>query len=847
MNTPTLERRTATPEGIAATAEGRQPETTDLNDRFNQKISVCKIQKGAMFIQRDITVMDALEEIRGDRYAAAVAKLRKLVSLHGKKSVVVKTVKNALPAFLPSGWIDGRVKNAMDEGRFHHSGLLQLDFDKLADPAAIRDQVAQDPHVLAAWVSPSGDGVKGLMVIKPAATEDSHLAAFLTAEAYWHDRGLTLDAQCKNSNRLMFASHDPDLQFNDEAVQLATTPPPKTAKPSPSIKVGSKHTKREELTAQDVREMLAAIPSRPSYEEWLKIASAVWDALGESEGTAALCEWSPEEHAGEYAQKYRGRLERVTAGTLVHIAREHGWKRERSKSTPSASTRTAGSDIPEDVFPIPGSGVSYTESAEIIFPAMGEARKLFIREREVHEIHSTIESDILAPVSPERFSSLVESTHRRVARREVKQKDGADSVVWRTTTFPSSSAKILLQTNSARTALPTISQLANCPILTPDGHVLSRGYHKHAGGTYIGRGGKLQEVPFDTAVESLIRLLIDFDFATESDASRAFASLISPALKQGGWIDDDFPLDLAEADQSQSGKTFRQKIVCLIYNEQQYSITSQKGGVGSLDEAVAAALIKGRPFITIDNFRGRMDSQIMEAAIRGAGVVDCRTIKHRAEVNTRPFLWQLSTNGAELTRDLANRSIVTRIRKRPDGIVWHAHPEGSLDAHIRANQCFYLACVFAILREWSRQGRPITGESRHDFRTWCRTLDGIVQMVGMSPLLDGHREQQLRTANPNLQWLREILLAMDDQDVGRELYTSDLVRIAEDNEIAFPGNPHSKDDPAVRAGRILRTLFKDSVDEKIEVDGIEFSRSSAPDYSPERLSRETKKYTVKKP
>ena len=429
----------------------------------------------------------------------------------------------------------------------------------------------------------------------------------------------------------------------------------------------------------------------------------------------------------------------------------------------------------------------------------------------------------------------------------MKTKDGEDSVVWRTTTFPSSSAKILLQTDSARTALPTITQLANCPIITPEGNVLTRGYHHHAGGTFIGRGGKLQEVPFDTAVESLFRLLADFDFATPSDASRAFASLISPALKQGGWIEDDFPLDLAEADQSQSGKTFRQKIVCMIYNEQQSSITSQKGGVGSLDEAVAAALIKGRPFITIDNFRGRMDSQIMESAIRGAGKVDCRTIGHRAEVNTRPFLWQLSTNGAELTRDLANRSIVTRIRKRPEGIVWHAHPEGSLEAHLRANQCFYLACVFAILREWKRQGRPITGESRHAIREWCRTLDGIVQMVGMSPLLDGHREQQLRTANPNLQWLREILLVMSEQDLGRELYASDLFRIAEENDIAFPGNPHSKDDPAVRVGRILKTLFKDAVDEKIEVDGFEFSRTSAPDYSPERLSRETKKYTVKKP
>jgi hypothetical protein len=819
-----------------------------LNDRFNQKISVCKIAKGAMFIQRDITVMDALEEIRDGTHAAAVNTVRDAVAIYGKDTPEHKKVKNALPAFLFSGKIEGKVKQAMEEGRFLHSGLLQLDFDKLADPIAIREQIAQDPHVLAAWLSPSGDGVKGLFVIELATTKAEHLAAFFTAEAYWYDLGLTLDPACKNSNRLCFASHDPDLKWNEDAVQLATAAPKEAAPAAkPSFKVGSKYTTRDALTPQDVREMLAVIPSHPSYDEWLKIASAVWDALGESEGTAALCEWSPEEHAGEYAKKYGDRYERVTAGTLVHIAREHGWERKRYQSTTSAGTKS-GSDIPEDIFPIPGSGISYTEAAEIIFPAMGEARKLFIREREVHEIHSTIESDILAPVSSERFSSLVETTHRRVARRvPVKTKDGEDSVVWRTTTFPSSSAKILLQTDSARTALPPISQLANCPIITPDGNVLTRGYHHHAGGTFIGRGGKIQEVPFDTAVESLFRLLADFDFATASDASRAFASLISPALKQGGWINDDFPLDLAEADQSQSGKTFRQKIVCMIYNEQQYSITSQKGGVGSLDEAVAAALIKGRPFITIDNFRGRMDSQIMEAAIRGAGVVDCRTIKHRAEVDTRPFLWQLSTNGAELTRDLANRSIVTRIRKRPDGIVWHAHPEGSLEAHIRANQCFYLACVFAIIREWNRQGSPITNESRHDFRTWCRTLDGIVQMVGMSPLLDGHREQQLRTANPNLQWLREILLAVDEQDLGRELYASDLVRIAEDNDIVFPGDKNSRDEPAVRAGRILRTLFKDSVDDCIEVDGIEFRRNVAPDYSPAGGGRESKKYTVKKP
>jgi hypothetical protein len=332
MSAATLNRRTATPEGIAATSEVRQSETNDLNERFNQKISVCKIAKGAMFIHRDITVMDALEEIRDGTHAAAVNTVRDAVAIYGKDTPEVKTAKCALPAFLFSGKIEGKVKQAMEEGRFLHSGLLQLDFDKLDDPAAIRDQIAQDPHVLAAWLSPSGDGVKGLFVIEPATTKAEHLAAFFTAEAYWHDRGLTLDSACKNSNRLCFASHDPDLKWNEDAVQLTTAPPPRTAPKAaaakPSFKVESKHTTGDPLTPQDVREMLATIPPRPPYEEWLKIASAVWNALGESEGTAALCEWSTEEHAGEYAQKYAHRLERVTAGTLIHTAQANGWKRQ---------------------------------------------------------------------------------------------------------------------------------------------------------------------------------------------------------------------------------------------------------------------------------------------------------------------------------------------------------------------------------------------------------------------------------------------------------------------------------------------------------------------------------------
>ncbi|MBK1853700.1 hypothetical protein JO972_01905 [Verrucomicrobiaceae bacterium 5K15] len=507
---------------------------------------------------------------------------------------------------------------------------------------------------------------------------------------------------------------------------------------------------------------------------------------------------------------------------------------------------SAAIEIPDNIFPVPAGGIGNNAAAEIIFPAMGKMKRLFMRGFTVHEIVQGAEMDYLAPISPERLCSLVETAGSRIARREVKKgDDGKKSTVWRSTTFPVNAAKILLETDASRQYLPTIRQLVNCPILTQEGKILTRGYHDHAGGTYIGAGHNPEEIPFNTAVGALLGILGDFEFATESDLSRAFASLISPALKMGDWINDDFPLDLAEATESQSGKTFRQKLVCRIYNEVPTSITLARGGVGSIDESISAALVKGRPFVTLANMRGKIDSTILEEALRGSGRVNCRTLRNSTEVDCRPFLWQFSTNGAELTRDLANRAIVTRIRKRPEGREWKEYAEGDLESHIIEHQNFYLGCVFSVLRAWKAKGQPTTKESRHDFRTWCRTLDGIVQLCGLRPLLDGHKEQQERTANPQLQWLREIILAAKPSQYDAELYTHDLVNIAEDYGIEFPGNPYSKDEPNKRAGRILGKIFRDVGGEEIEVDGFIFSRNESPDYSDEGKGRTVKKYTIK--
>jgi hypothetical protein len=490
--------------------------------------------------------------------------------------------------------------------------------------------------------------------------------------------------------------------------------------------------------------------------------------------------------------------------------------------------------IPPGVFPVPAGGISFTDAAQIIFPAMGEKKRLFMRDRCIHEIFTSRgDADFLAPVTPERFVNLVEGFGRRVARRE-KKPDG--EIVWRSTTFPMGAAKALLASDVAGEALPRIAQLVNCPILTKDGEVLSRGYHEHEGGTFVGSGGSPPDVPLKPAIEALEALLADFAFTTPSDRARALASLLSPALKAGGWIADDFPVDVAEADQSQSGKTYRQTLVARLYGERAVSIAPAKGGVGSLDESISAAMVRGRPFITLANFRGRLDSTILEEATRGAGRVTCRTLRASAEIETRPFNWQLSTNGAEFTRDIANRSIITRIRKQPDGYPFRTFPEGDLLAHLETNQPFYLGAVFAVLRAWRAHGCPTTAERRHDFRGWCQALDWIVQnILGTPPLLDGHREEQARTANPALQWLRDVALAATAAgQTNRQLSTADLCSVAEDAGIDFPGNPASREEPAQRAGKILGRLFRESEGRPVSVDGFAVVREQISTYLPGR-------------
>ncbi len=313
--------------------------------------------------------------------------------------------------------------------------------------------------------------------------------------------------------------------------------------------------------------------------------------------------------------------------------------------------------------------------------------------------------------------------------------------------------------------------------------------------------------------------------------------LITPTLIFGGLLNGRAPIDLGEADKSQSGKGYRNKLVGAIHNTTPKIIAQRaKGGVGSIQESFDAALVAGASFISIDNFRGKLDLPGIESFLTEDQYFARVPYAAPVAIDPRRIIVLFTSNAAEVTDDMSNRSAVVRILKHDDGHEFAQYGDSDLLDHVRANQPRYLGAVFAVIREWHRRGKPQLPSAGHDFRPWAKVLGYISEHVLQAgALLDGHRGAQQRIASPGLGWLREVALAVVRNDqAGQWLRTNHLLQIVIDANIETAGVEATElDDEAAwlkatqGIGRKLGHLFNGS--DEIAVDNVLIERREVTD------------------
>lgn len=473
---------------------------------------------------------------------------------------------------------------------------------------------------------------------------------------------------------------------------------------------------------------------------------------------------------------------------------------------------------------LPGEGVTVTDTAKAIYEVAGVQNGLFYSNGRVVRISRVDKT------APEQFEALS-------ASQAVSEFEKYGSFVGGTgkgKVMAENTAKLILEADVGREILPNVKLILSRPLLMLQNGLidtLNIGYNPESM-VYV-LGGSLQEPDsLDEAVDLVQAPFVDFSFKTDGDYSRAIALMLTPALKIGGFISDHTPIDIVEASESQTGKGHLLHLRCLVYGEQAVLVVRQKGGTGSPDESLSAAILSGRPFIQIDNLRGGFSSELLEAFLTNPGHITVRVPYSKvstAEGTNRFFA--ITSNGVEITEDLANRASFVRLIKEKDRefSLINGLP---IEQIIRRQHSSFSGAIAKVIRHYHSLGMPKTGEKRHARREWAQTLDWIVQKIfELPPLLDGMEEVKARTVNPALGFVRELAIQIEKcGKLGHELRPSELADIYTAAGLVVPGLDKSEEvdynnkQEAQRVGQLMKQAMKDG--DELVVEGYKVTRSS---------------------
>ena len=165
---------------------------------------------------RTVEIQKVLEQIKTERWKTKIEEVRYHIS-NGDKNKA-KYIKNGLPAFTISATFkDGRTKKYFEA----YTNLLHLDYDYIDNVEELRAKVIDIPYTYAAFISPSGNGLK--VFVKSDNTLSTHEYTFNALRSYYDEIvGVGSDRIVKDITRLCYVSYDPNLYLNESAEVFMT-------------------------------------------------------------------------------------------------------------------------------------------------------------------------------------------------------------------------------------------------------------------------------------------------------------------------------------------------------------------------------------------------------------------------------------------------------------------------------------------------------------------------------------------------------------------------------------------------------------------------------------------------
>jgi putative DNA primase/helicase len=466
----------------------------------------------------------------------------------------------------------------------------------------------------------------------------------------------------------------------------------------------------------------------------------------------------------------------------------------------------------QDDIILPNGAQSISDTARKIVKLM-EA-KYYGRGRELLRVKCGVNGLELDPILEKRLCSEVERIGKVVQWATEKNEAGGvihGSYILVPAIMGAGAAGTLLP--AVVEGLPKIRGVVNFPRLRADGTIQAGEYDTESG-LLCAKSVEVRTLTSAEGVNVLTEILRDFNPATPADASRMMAAILAPALRFGPWANERFPFPLfqIQADDSQTGKGYLIDTIAAIYGETVEKVTQGDGrGVGGFEEKVHTALAKGKPLVSFDNLRGKIESTFLESFVTAGGPVTLRIVGRTAETDSRAHILYLTDNGITMTTDLMNRVLSVSLKKQSADYKWHKWVDGGvsgdLQAHIAKRRAYYLGAVYAVMRDWITAGMP-SAETRHHQRQVVGALNWIVTNVFHWPdVMDGHEAMRERQTSPALAFLLEVAKAAGVGDYS----ATELLEAATEADVPLPptiAGRKDADGPKKQLGLSLKPIFK---------------------------------------
>jgi len=294
-----------------------------------------------------IPLFNELRDIRDGKYRLEVEKCRDALKSDDKELYTV--LKSKLPCVTFCGLFENGHKA---EDVHHYNQLMVIDIDKLEPEKVVKigEALKNDPYVLGLWLSPSGNGFKGL--VGTDNSMEQHRETFDSLRVYFLDKYETeLDGSGSDVSRLCFSSWDPDAHYNNAALpynEILDFQPAKEKKDRPlkQVLLSKNAQATEGLNARKDRELIKKIikyleKNKRSitleYENWVKVALAISYTFSYDVGEKyflELCRMDGAQHdEGKseellkycYNRRKTGTAKTISLATIIYLAKQSGF------------------------------------------------------------------------------------------------------------------------------------------------------------------------------------------------------------------------------------------------------------------------------------------------------------------------------------------------------------------------------------------------------------------------------------------------------------------------------------------------------------------------------------------